>query len=98
MPKGINISFEQLTLLLYQHAAQLQVANPALKAERALQRAQYLAVRAFDEAFMREGLTRAAEQAGVADTLARLPNAEGGATLALSDEASVDSTSEIGRD
>ena len=91
MAKGINFSFEQLTLLLFQQAAQLQVANPAMKADQALARAQHLAVRAFNEAFMREGLARAAELAGVSDELARLSNAEGGATLALSDEATVDS-------
>lgn len=87
MKNGIDLTFEQLSLLLYQHAAQLQVANPALKPEHALQRAQNLAVRAFDEMQVRQGLARAAAEAGVADVLAQLPRKEAGAMLALADES-----------
>jgi hypothetical protein len=90
MIKGLDLSFGQVALLVYQHAVQLQVANPALRPEHALQRAQSLAVCAFDEALMRQGLAGAAEKAGVADDLARLPSGEGGATLALGDHSQSD--------
>lgn len=84
-PVIASLSIDQVAMLIYQHAAHLQVASPGIPPEEALRRAQKLAVLAFDDASLRRGLVDAAEALGVPPTLAQLDHEPGGATLALTE-------------
>jgi len=81
--KGTELTFERLSLLIYQHAAHLQASDPELSADDALRKAQALAVRAFDECTMRRGLTEASRLANVDDRMSRRGREPGGASRAL---------------
>ena len=81
-----KLSFLQLNMMIYQHAMNLQAAEPTLAPQNALSRARALATMALDEAGAREELSRLSQKLKVQDVLSRLETEPGGATLALGEQ------------